>query len=77
MQPGGGKIEIRWVSGAWSPGREEEKGRPGRSGPRVAAHWEHPPACCGWETQRERGWGGRPGSLSAEVGPLTSNDYCV
>ena len=57
-----GRSCTRWVSGAWSPGREEEKGRPGRRA--MGGRPLGAPSCLLWlGTQRERGWGGRPWPL--------------
>lgn len=70
MQPEERRACTQWLSGVWSPGKEEKKSRPGlraTGGLPGGSPIIPPPSCSLWlGTQRERGWGGRAWPLSLQ-----------
>lgn len=80
MQPEERRACTQWLSGAWSPGKEGKKRRPGPGarGGLPGGSTIIPPlllSVAGNTKGKRVGWKGLA-PLPAEVGPLASNDYC-
>ena len=81
MQPGGGKIVFpmgKWSVEPWQGGREGRPGQRAMGSRPLGAPSSRPvlPAVVGNTKRKRVGWEALA-PLSAEIGPLTSNDYCV